>query len=72
MPDKEVTHYEGERGAKRMVRVVRANGNVQYYEGERGAERKVRAWCLSMAMSFLYYEGERVAEQIVPVVLASG
>ena len=38
-----VQHYEGERGAERMVRVESANGNVQYYEGEQGAERCVRA-----------------------------
>ena len=38
-----VMHYEGGRGAERVVRVVFPNGKVQHCDGERGSERVVRA-----------------------------
>ena len=34
--------YEGEKGAERLVRVVRSDGMVHHYEGEKGTERLVR------------------------------
>ena len=36
-------HYEGEKGAERIVRIELPNGQVELYEGEMGAERMVRA-----------------------------
>ena len=39
-----VMHYEGERGAERIVRgEISGTDVLTYYEGERGAERMVRA-----------------------------
>ena len=35
-------HYEGKKGAERMVRVVSRSGCATHYEGEKGAERLVR------------------------------
>ena len=58
-----VQHYEGGRGAERMVRVELADGNVQYYEGEKGAERKVRAEFASGTVT--YYAGGKRAERKV-------
>ena len=44
-PDGRVAHFEGERGAERVVRVDGLpGGEVRHYEGERGAELLVRAW----------------------------
>ena len=37
-----VRHYEGERGAERIVRVDWPDGDVEHYEGEKGAEQLVR------------------------------
>ena len=56
-----VQHYEGERGAERMVRAEFADGEVQLYEGERGAERMVRTESANGIVH--YYEGEKGAER---------
>ena len=52
-----VRHFEGERGAERLVRVVGADGTVEHYEGEQGAARLVRMETASGIVQ--YYEGER-------------
>ena len=38
----QITHFEGERGVERKVRVVLSNGSVAHYEGGQGEERAVR------------------------------
>ncbi|EOD33565.1 hypothetical protein EMIHUDRAFT_313970 [Emiliania huxleyi CCMP1516] len=65
-----VQHYEGERGAERVVRMESADGEVAFYEGERGAERMVRME--SANGNVQYYEGERGAERLVRMELADG
>ena len=58
------THYEGEKGAERVVRVVTPSGAmVAHYEGEKGAERVVRAVHPSGVAT--HYEGERGAERVL-------
>jgi hypothetical protein len=42
LPDGENQFFEGERGARRMVRKVLPDGKVCFYQGERRAERLVR------------------------------
>ena len=42
LPNGEVWHLEGAKGAERKVRVEMPNGKVQHFEGKKGAERLVR------------------------------
>ena len=56
-------HYEGERGAERMVRAAFADGQVHHFEGESGAGRMVRAEIPDGRVH--HYEGERGAERVV-------
>jgi len=67
----QVKHFEGERGAERMVRTVFANGNVKYYKGEQGAERLVRME-LADDGGVEHYEGESGAEQLSRAEFANG
>ena len=60
--DGTVLHYEGERGAERIVRAVLPDGNVAHFEGEKGAERLLRA-VLPDGMVH-HYEGEKGAERL--------
>ncbi|EOD37181.1 Hypothetical protein EMIHUDRAFT_109993 [Emiliania huxleyi CCMP1516] len=55
-----VYHFEGERGAERMVRQV-FDGTVFHFEGEPGAERMVRQ--VAVDGMVLHFEGERGAER---------
>ncbi|EOD29612.1 hypothetical protein EMIHUDRAFT_365780 [Emiliania huxleyi CCMP1516] len=66
----QVQHFEGERGAERLVRLKFASGQVQHFEGDAGAERKVRTVFADGAVA--HYEGEKGAERVVRVVCASG
>ena len=64
-------HWQGERGAERMVRVEFANGNAQHYEGGPGAtERLVRKTLQDGTTQS--FEGERGAERLVRVTLPDG
>ena len=69
-PSGVVIHFEGEKGAERMVRMVDLMGFViQYvihFEGERGTERKVRA--VDPSGVVIHYEGEQGAERKVRAV----
>ena len=42
MHDGSIAHFEGENGAKRIVRMVYSDGDILFFEGEKGAERVVR------------------------------
>lgn len=49
-----VDHYEGERGAERLLRRERAGGDVLFYDGEQGAERMVRKqWAMGLPCRLL-------------------
>ena len=61
--DGSVGHYEGERGAMRMVRVERPGGMMEHFEGEMDAERLVRCEH-SGSVGVDYYEGERGAVRL--------
>ena len=65
-----VRHFEGGRGAERMVRGEFADGEVQYFEGEQDAERVVRREFADGTVQ--YFEGEEGAERMVRAVLPSG
>ncbi|EOD38654.1 hypothetical protein EMIHUDRAFT_109323 [Emiliania huxleyi CCMP1516] len=65
----QVQHYEGERGAERMVRLVLPS-NVVHYEGEQDAERVVRREFADGTVQ--HFEGEQGAERVVRREFADG
>ena len=64
LPNGTVRHYDGERGAERLMRVeLTTDGTVRHFDGERGSEHLVRVEWADGTVGF--YEGERGAERLV-------
>jgi len=65
-PSRFVAHYEGDKGAERLVRGCLPDGGVKHFEGEKGGERLVRFDRPDGSM--YHYDGEKGAERLVRVV----
>ena len=69
-PSGNVQHYEGERGAERIVRGEHPNGTVAHYKGEEGAERVVRE--VHPDGTIFHFKGALDAERWVRAVRPDG
>lgn len=68
--DVAVLHYEGSKGAERLVRQVFPDGNVVHFEGEKGKERQVRR--VTPRGNVYHFEGETNAERKVRKTFTDG